>query len=184
MHNQKKTLEKLKIVHWNCFKLDVNKLAELRKFIDEIKPDILSIQEVKLNQEQANLYLRFDSYSVHYKPRSLNPTKGGGVAVLISDSIINSRIGGLNENLELVGVKIETQNLDFNFFSYYEPKGNNLKLSEIEGILRLSSQLILVGDLNSKTLSIGCKSENSNGKVLEEILLNTDLSVVTQSKSV
>ena len=50
----------LKVVHWNCYQLDKIKLNELKLFINEFKPDLISLQEVKLNQEQANLFLRFD----------------------------------------------------------------------------------------------------------------------------
>ena len=47
----------------------------------------------------------------------------------------------------------------------------------------LGPNLILVGDLNSKALSIGCKSENQNGQILEEILTNSDLIVVNDKFS-
>ena len=53
------------------------RIFELKLFLEEFQPDIMSIQEVKLNQEQANLFLRFDGYNVHYKPRKLNPEYGG-----------------------------------------------------------------------------------------------------------
>ena len=116
----------LKIVHWNCFKLDKIKLNELKLFLNEFEPDLISLQEVKLNQEQANLFLRFDSYSVYYKPRERNPTRGGGVAILVNNSLMNTRINGLNNKLEIIGVKIETIDLSFNLISYYEPNGNEL----------------------------------------------------------
>ena len=102
--------KRVKIVHWNCFRYDSSKQVELERFIDKFKPDIISLQEVKFNQEQANLFLRFDSYIVYYKPRQRNPTKGGGVALLIKNSILNTRIFGLDENLEIIGVKIEAGN--------------------------------------------------------------------------
>ena len=59
--------------------------------MEEFDPDIVSIQELKLNQEQANLYLSFDGYIVHYKPRKINPTNGWGVAVIVKNSIIPAK---------------------------------------------------------------------------------------------
>ena len=98
-----KLISELKLVQWNCFKLDIVKLAELRIFIDEHRPDVISLQEVKLNQEEANLFLRFDSYTVHYKPRRINPSRGGGVAIIVKDSINHTRINGLDEKLSSLG---------------------------------------------------------------------------------
>ena len=64
-----KTTFGLKILQWNCRHLNSVKLVELKNFIEEFSPDLISLQEVKLNQEQANLFLRFHSHSVYYKPR-------------------------------------------------------------------------------------------------------------------
>ena len=72
--------------------MTADRLIDLKLFLEEFDPDIISIQELKLNQEQANLYLSFDGYTVHYKPRKINPTKGGGVAIVIKNSIANSVI--------------------------------------------------------------------------------------------
>ena len=66
----------------------------------------------------------FDSYSVDYKPRERNPTRGGCVAILINNSLMNRRINGLNNKLEIIVVKIETIDLIFNLISYYESNGN------------------------------------------------------------
>ena len=65
--NNKKSKASLKIVHWNCYQLDAIKLTELRLFIDAFKPDLISLQEVKLNREQANLFLRFDAYPCKFR---------------------------------------------------------------------------------------------------------------------
>ena len=87
--------------------------------------------------------------------------------------VLNTGINGL-DNLEILGeVKIETFvfSFSFNLVNYYEPKGNNLStaIEAIQSFLGLGPDLILVGDLNSKELSIGCKNENQNGQILEEI---------------
>jgi exonuclease III len=124
------------------------------------------------------LFLRFDSYSVYYKPRERNPTRGGGVAILVNNSLMNRRINGLDNKLEIIGVKIETIDLSFNLISYYEPNGNELSPQAVEDFLELGPNLILVGDLNSRTSSIGCKGQNANGLILEEILINPELLVI------
>ena len=49
---------KLKIVQWNCFKLTDSRLIEFEMFLKIFDPDIISIQEIKLNTNLANLYTR------------------------------------------------------------------------------------------------------------------------------
>ena len=82
-HSKKKDIDQLKIFYLNSFKMSQLRLVELKLFLDKFKPDILAIQEIKLNQEQANLYLRFDEYLVHYTPRISMAEFLGGVAILV-----------------------------------------------------------------------------------------------------
>ena len=48
------------------------------------------------------------------------------MAIIVKDSINHTRINGLDEKLEVVGVEIETSDLNFSLISYYEPQGNTL----------------------------------------------------------
>ncbi len=52
----------LKIIHWNCFKMTKTRLYEFKLFLELFQPDIISVQEIKMDQEQSNLFLRFDGY--------------------------------------------------------------------------------------------------------------------------
>ena len=166
------------IVQWNCFKMTQARIFELKLFLEEFQPDIMSIQEVKLNQEQANLFLRFDGYNVHYKPRKLNPEYGGGVAIITRDSIANSVVVGLCDKLDNIGVRVETNDICFNLISLYAP-AKTLSLDTIKKYAELDLELFILGDLNSKTPTVGCKSLDPNGKVLDDVLSsNIDLCVL------
>ena len=77
-------MHQLRAVHWNCFKLTQQRQFELKHFLNIIKPDIVSLQEIKLSEEEANLCLNFPEYSAYIKTRDSNSKKGGGVAILIS----------------------------------------------------------------------------------------------------
>ena len=163
----------MKIVHWNCFKLTQDRLYELKLFLEEIQPDIVSIQEVKMNKEQSNLFLRFDGYTVRYKPRNEkngNPEYGGGTAIIVKDTISYQEIEILGKDLlDHVGIKVETNDLHFNLVSLYAPS-NTLKLETVKKYSELGQDLFLLGDLNSKTPTVGCRSLDNNGKILDEIL--------------
>ena len=57
-----------KIVHWNCFSLK-NKIRDLDLFLKNSKPDIVSLNEIKMSTENANFHLRFEGYATHFKSR-------------------------------------------------------------------------------------------------------------------
>ena len=45
---------------WDCFKMTQIRLIQFQVFLAEIK---LSIQKIKMNKEQANIFLRSDDFS-------------------------------------------------------------------------------------------------------------------------
>ena len=122
-----------------------------------------------MNQEQANLFLRLDGYSVHYRPRNKNADFGGGTAVIVKDSIAHVAIVDLDKDLDHIGVKIVTNDFNFNLVSLYSPL-NTLKFETVKKYSELGSELFILGDLNAKTRTVGCRSLDNNGKVLDEIL--------------
>ena len=144
---------------------------------------MISIQEIKLNQEQANLFLRFDGYSTHFHPRKNNAGFGGGMTLIVKESISHTVIAGLEKELEHIGVRIETNDLCFNIISLYSPS-NTLKVDTFKKYGKYD--LLVVGDFNSKTPTLGCRSLKSdkNGKILEEILsFKSDLCVLNDESS-
>lgn len=80
----------IRIIQWNCFSLTIARIEELRLFINETQPDIMSIQETKLNDEKANYRLRFSGYTMYHKHLKSNPEHGGGVALLVKEGITHT----------------------------------------------------------------------------------------------
>ena len=181
IHSKHSNLLELKVVQWNCFKMTQARLFEFKLFLDHFQPDLVSIQEIKMNQEQANLFLRFDGYKVYYKPRSKgNLECGGGTAIIVKETINHLRISGLDPDLDHVGITIETADFCFNLISLYTPS-NSLKKEMFLKYKKFGQDIFILGDLNSKTPTLGCRAliSDSNGKVLEEILSSdTDLVVL------
>jgi exonuclease III len=165
----------LKIVHWNCFKLCTDRLAGLALLLDEIQPSIVLLNEIKMNSEQANLFLRYKSYYTYHKCRN---EFGGGVAILIKEGIDHSEINLESLNLEVIGLKIYLDESEFNLVSYYNPPKSALSSDLFVKMFELNSNFIVAGDLNAKSLSIGCKAPNNNGRILENLLSSTDLVVL------
>ena len=176
----------INIIHWNCFKLTSSRLFELEVFINRFKPDIMSLQEIKLSSEDANYKLRFDGYSTYHRSRSKNSDKGGGVAVLVNDRINHSIYPDLDyvdRDLEIIGIKIEIGTFNCNIFSYYNPPDITLDLDFFLNLYKSNDNFLVVGDLNSKTPVVGCRSLNSSGRLLEKILTETDLVVFNNNSN-
>ena len=114
-------MSKLKIAHCNCFKLTQARLFELEHFLNIFKPDIISLQEIKLELEVANLKLRFEGYVTHVKTREIKPSYGGGVAILIKQNIPQALLPTLDYALEIIGINIDLKLFNIDFFSYYSP---------------------------------------------------------------
>ena len=166
-----------KIIHWNCFKLSEARIFEFKLFLKKFSPDIVSIQEVKLNKEDGNLKLRFESYYTYHKPRVINPEYGGGVAFLIKQGISFSEIQEIGTEFELIGIKLDLEDSCFNLFSIYSPPNEIISYELFVKLSKLDGKTIIMGDLNSKTPSVGCKSYDISGRVLDIILLETELVV-------
>jgi len=73
--NKANQMNKIKIIHWNCFKLNQNKCKELENFLDKNSPDIMCLNEVKLDENKANFFLNFTNYVTIYKPRQMTLTQ-------------------------------------------------------------------------------------------------------------
>ena len=171
----------LEIIHWNCFKLTETRIFEFKLFLDEFKPDIVSLQEIKLDEEEGNLKMRFDSYSVYYRPRKINPNWGGGVGFLIRNTLQYVELDGLNDNQEILGIKIESEDLCLNLISYYSPPNEIISFETIKFVSNLDDPAIIIGDLNAKTPSVGCKTLDESGKVLDKVLIELDLIIMNDT---
>ena len=85
----------------------------------------------------------------------------------------------LNEyNSEIVGIKIKTlKNKEISIFSYYNSPSSVLKML-FEQIQAKYKNYLICGDLNSKSLMFNCKSQNTNGTVLETIIMDTNGQII------
>ena len=180
--NKQKIQTKLNIIHWNCFKMTPNRSAELDSFIRQNKPDIISLNEVKLEEHSANYYLNFENYKTIYKPRQKGSIFGGGVALLIKDQIEFMETNFFSSlKLELVEIKIKIEKNDCIIISYYNPPDQEPSIALFSALSRGPQEYLICGDLNSKSESFGCQSSNKNGKILENIIINNNCLIINES---
>jgi hypothetical protein len=51
----------LKIIHWNCNSIK-DKIDTLKAFLQDEKPDLMSLNEIKCNETEANNIFYIDNY--------------------------------------------------------------------------------------------------------------------------
>ena len=170
-------MSKIKIMHWNCFSLTIPRNSELKQFLIDNKPDIFLLQEIKLDNAKANLRLRYEGYATYIKVRDTNPGFGGGVAILINEDIPHSLVENFDTSLELIRLTVEFNRLSVDIMTYYNPPDKTISDDLFTSYIDSGKNFLLLGDLNSKSRTLGCKKTDSNGKILENILLNSDLVV-------
>ena len=130
-------------------------------------PDIVMLNEIKLDSIVSNDYLDFPGYNSISKPRN---RYGGGVAILVRQSLNYSEDHSLDLlNLELVSINLKLVGKEVKLVSLYNPPNKELSVELFKELSKVGS-FILGGDLNSKNTDFGCKENNKNGAILGELL--------------
>ena len=89
-NNKNRSLREVKIIQWNAGGLSVSKTAELTNFLNVEKPEVIMIQETKL---QPHRKFKQPGYSVIRRDRKIsrsgnqNQILGGGVATLVKEGL-------------------------------------------------------------------------------------------------
>jgi hypothetical protein len=80
-----------------------------------------------------------------------------------------------------VAIKIKIQKLEMMIVGYYHPPSSSLAKEIFEIACQSKINFIICGDLNAKTISIGCNQNNTNGSFLEEIMNINDCIIANDS---
>ena len=163
----------LKIVTWNCFSFR-NKVEQIRSFLQREKPDVMGFNEIKLSTAEANLYINFDGYISLVRLREKNGDKGGGVVILVKSSLQFTQDLTFDVyQRELLAIRILGKNKkSLLFVCLYNPPKSDLSKELFHSIAGQRDEWVVMGDLNSKLISLGY--ETSDDKGLEYILLETN----------
>lgn len=107
---------KIKINHLNCNSIK-NKLLEFKNYLENFKPDIFSLNEIKCSDNWANELLYFDNYNTTYKCRD---NYGGGVGILTRDHIdfTENDISLRFSDEEIVGITCKIDSLYISFSAF------------------------------------------------------------------
>ena len=158
----------LNILFWNCQGIRP-KRKELELYLKENVIDIIALNETFLNKK---LNFHISGYDTIRNDRSTG--QRGGVAFLIKHGLVinkeyrNSDFSIITEN-EALAINLElSNNQNLTLATIYCPNGN-LNLSLFQSINNLSTNVMFVGDFNSKLESFRCAHRNPSGPMLKNI---------------
>jgi exonuclease III/ribonuclease HI len=169
----------IKIVHWNCQSLN-NKISDLENFILQLNIDIICLNEVWLDENQANRF-KFRNFNCIFNCRD---GRGGGVAILVNQKFkvfqIPLRGNIYNKVIETVAAEIHINNFKFNLVSAYFPHISRINSSCLTEWFKniKNHNLIITGDLNASSPTWGSSHFNPRGQVIQDFLDANDLVVL------
>lgn len=166
-------------MHWNANSIDKEKqpIEEFEAYIKQNNIQVVSINETKLaDTDQLNI----KNYNIIRKDRN---SHGGGVAILINDQLEYEQLNDYDQyDLELLAIKVSIKNFSFTFLTLYLPPGAQFPNDNFFTTLSNTKNLILCGDLNSKSKAWYSKKRNQNGILLEQVISEQDLTIVNNKK--
>lgn len=173
------------ICHWNCNKFTEKRKEELSLFLANNKPDVLSLNEIKLDKNLGIQRLNFAGYHTIFRPRkSKKASAGGAIALLIkkSPNLSYSELDiSNNRKLEIVGVCLTIESKKILIFSYYNPPHEKLNSVIFKKIESFKIDYIMCGDFNSKMMCYGSKADSQNGRILVDLMKHMSGNVLKNS---
>ena len=167
----------LKLITWNACSISANlKVLELQHLLEKMSIDVACISETHLKPHQ-NLYI--PNYKIIRSDRTHQ--KGGGVAIIIHNSIIFSTISTDISPAESVGIEIRRPSGAVRIVSVYVPN-QNLHTCPLHTIFDSRTPTIVAGDFNAHHDSWNSNKINSNGQTLIDFALNNNIIIEAPSE--
>ena len=158
----------LNILFWNCEGIRP-KRKELELYLKENVIDIIALNETFLNKK---LNFCISGYDTIRNDRSTG--RKGGVAFLVKHGLVinkeyrNSDFNIITDN-EALAINLElSNNQNLTLATIYCPNGIP-NFSLFQSINKLSTDVMFVGDFNSKLESFECAHRNPSGPMLKNI---------------
>jgi exonuclease III len=160
-----------------------NKIDEFNDFCFKYKPHIISLNETKLNDFRADYILQINNYNTIYKSRNSMRNGAGGVALLIREDIKYSECKLFEDlDLEICAINITMNKKEVCVFSYYNPPQKELCEKVFQILKETKTDFILLGDINAKMTSWKTGTNNTNGEILNDIILSYDCLIVNNKE--
>jgi ribonuclease HI/exonuclease III len=166
----------LHILQWNCRSLlAAGRQAQLKQFIAEarVPPSIICIQETFLKPSDN---FSFPGYSVVQRCRD-GATRGGGVATFIINGLSFTELK-VPQDIEAVSIQFKlTSKRKMTVTNVYHVPSTPIPVDNFKELFAPRNNVI-VGDFNSFSTLWGSPTTDLNGRKLEKLLDDCDLSCI------
>lgn len=165
----------IKIGLWNARSIK-NKINEVKILTEEF--DILCITETWLSNKHNGLNIK--GYNLYRNDRQESP-QGGGVCILIKNNIkhrANTIRGQEMKETNTVAITIYNSEKEIDIVASYRKPGlkwNKQNWINLFNNKRKNVDTIFIGDYNAKSPLWNCVNTNGDGRILEEVLMESNL---------
>ena len=173
LHNPRKSSNIIKAMHLNIQSIK-GKSAELGHYLATQKKNVCSLNETWLTKRDK---LSFSNYKVFRKERESK--ERGGVSLLVHNELCPEELH-IKTDSELIAINIPNAfgaRSDLVIASYYCPPDTLINTKILEEIFS-SRNVLLLGDLNGRSPLWFNKNINLNGKIIEKIIENQNLTIL------
>lgn len=156
-----------KIILWNTNGLKP-KLTELTTYLTCNDIDIALLTETKLTPTDT---IKIKNYNIYRNDRL---THGGGVAIIVKNTIHHTHINTQHTTLEIVGIKLKNNT---HIYSLYIPPNHTLTHNQLDNIFNRHNKVLIAGDLNSRHTAWNNHVNNTNGNTLYTYYLQNNINI-------
>ena len=162
------------ILQWNIRGLSHNYTPGLQPLINTENPDIISLQETKL----ANDEFKINNYKSYHFINKNSLIAAGGTSLFIKNNIPQKEIT-INSELQVLAVRVSAFR-PFTVCSMYLPPNEHFSLTQLKNIQnQLPEPFIMLGDFNAHSPIWGNKDfSDTKGKTIEDLLIQTNLCIL------
>ena len=164
----------LSILQWNCRSLVAHQ-AELKNYLSSttVRPSLICVQETFLKPgKNVNIH----GYVVERRDRE-GAKRAGGVAIFIAEGLSYTVIDR-PEDVEALTIQFSlASKRKITVTCLYHPPATAINPASFRRIFALKDNII-VGDLNSHSTLWGSPTTDNNGRLVEELLEEHDLTVL------
>ena len=156
------------ILQWNARGLRCNR-RDFDILIGEHQPDVICLQETKLEHSPPLSHYRCANYDGYCKSQRRNPDQlpCGGVLIYIKKGLYH-RVIQVDSHLQAIAVQVTLGGTPITILSVYIPGNNHLTTRDLSNLIRnIRGQILIMGDFNGHNYMWGSHDVDTRGEIIE-----------------
>ena len=156
------------ILQWNARGLRCNR-RDFDILIGEHQPDVICLQETKLEHSPPLSRYRCANYDGYCKSLRRNPDQlpCGGVLIYIKKGLYH-KVVQISSHLQAIAVQVTLGGAPVTVLSVYIPGNNHLTTRDLSNLIRdIRGQILITGDFNGHNYMWGSHDVDTRGEIIE-----------------